>query len=206
MRHRELLSTGLIYHDAVEHADRHTHVNLTLTSSVTAAMPCLPANLQKLSEQFLLALHGESIGTLHTSMARFANLRVLCIADFLTETIVIFLSGMVFPNLHTLGFCLDSQANTGYFSLDGASGNLKPTFESKSLMTVFPNLEQMKVSCVGGGHMVPSLMRVQVRVIKFACAWIDWTFPKLKGIICNSAHVNVEFVDLSRRIYVTYKI
>lgn len=109
MRHRELLSTGLIYHDAVEHADRHTHVNLTLTSSVTAAMPCLPANLQKLSLQFLLALHGESIGTLHTSMARFANLRVLCIADFLTETIVIFLSGMVFPNLHTLGFCLDSQ-------------------------------------------------------------------------------------------------
>ncbi len=186
-----------------------TPVNLTLTSSVTAAMPCLPANLQKLSVQYLLAVHlgnGERFCTLRTSMARLENLRILCIADFLTGTTVFFLSGMVFPNLPTLGFCLDSQANAGYFTLDSASGILRPTFEVKTLRTVFPNLEQMKVSCVGGGHMVSPLMRVQARVVKFDCAWIDWTFPKLSGIICNSAHVSVEFVNLSRRIYVTYKI
>ena len=190
-----------------------TPVNLTLTSSVIAAMPCLSANLQKLSLQYLLAVHlcnVESFCTLRTSMARLENLRVLCIADYLTGTTVFFLSGMVSPNLHTLGFCLDSQANGGYFTLDsagkGASSILGPTFEVKTLRTVFPNLEQMKVSCVGGSYLISPQTRLQVRIVKYDCAWISSTFPKLRGIICNSEHVSVEFVNLSRHIYLTYKI
>ena len=84
-----------------------TPISLTLSSAAIAAMPFLPEKLQKLSLQYLLHVHFSDIvrsHALHTGLARLANLRVLCIADFLTENLVYFLSGIVLPELHTLGF------------------------------------------------------------------------------------------------------
>ena len=177
-----------------------TPVDMTLSSSAIAAVPFLPENLLKLSLEFLLAAHygeKECLHTLHTGMARLVILRVLCVADFLTELLVSFMSGMVFPNLHTLGFCLDSQANTGYYSVGRAhdSSILQATIEASKLMTVFPNLQHMKVSCVG----------LDARTVRFDCAWFRWTFLKLRSITCYSAHVNVEFLNLKKGVCLVYK-
>ena len=177
-----------------------TPVDVTLSSSATAAVPFLPENLLKLSLESLLAAHYgeiECLHTLHTGMAKLANLRVLCVADFLTETLVSFMSGMVFPYMHTLGFCLDSQANTGYYSMGRAHGSsiLQATIEASKLMTVFPNLQHMKVSCVG----------LDARTVRFDCACFTWTFLKLRSITCYSAHVSVEFLNLNKGVCVVYK-
>ena len=178
-----------------------TPVNLTLSSSAIAAMPFLPGNLQKLSLQYLLSAHTSDIvrsHALHTGLARLASLRILCIADFLSESLMYFLSGTVFPELHTLGFCLDSQANTAYYSLDRASGCsiLRPTPSVDRLVTVFPNLQRLKVSCAG----------LDARIVRFDCAWIKWTFLQLRSISCYSTNVRVQFMNLAEYVCVTYKV
>ena len=178
-----------------------TPVSLTLSSFALAAMLFLPGNLQKLSVQYLLHVHFSDIvrsHALHTGLARLASLRVLCIADFLSENLVYFLSGTVFPELHTLGFYLDSQPNTAYYSLDRASGRsiLRPASSVDRLVTVFPNLQRLKVSCVG----------LDARFVRFDCAWIKWTFVQLRSISCYSTYVRVQFMNLAEHIYVTYKV
>jgi len=178
-----------------------TPISLTLSSTAIAAMPFLPENLQKLSLQYLLHVHFSDVvrsHALHTGLARLANLRVLCIADFLTENLVYFLSGIVFPELHTLGFCLDSQANTAYYSLDRASGSsiLRPSPSVDKLATVFPNLQRLKVSCEG----------LDARIVRFDCAWIKWTFLQLRSISCYSTHVRLQFMNVADYVCVTYKV
>ena len=174
-----------------------TPVDMTLSSSAMAAVPLLPENLLKLSLECLLAAHYgelECLYTLHTDMARLTNLRILCVADFLTETLVSFMSGMIFPNLHTLRFCLDSQANTGYYSMGRAHGSniLQATIDASALITVFPNLQHMQVSCVG----------LDARTVRFDCTRFRWTFLKLRSITC---YVNVEFLNLKKDVCVVYK-
>ncbi len=174
--------------------------DLTLTSFVVAAMPCLPGNLQKLSLQHSIVGYGdiEDFCTLHIGIARLANLRILCVADFLGDFPVSFLSGMVFPNLHTFGFCLDSQANDNYYIMDNVSGSsiLQPTEEIGALMRVFPNLKCMKVYCVG----------LDAKIMKFDCGSFKWIFRKLRSITCYRTHVNVEFMNLEKRVCVICKV
>ncbi len=101
-----------------------TAVDVTLRSSAIAAVSVLPENLLKVSLDCLLAAHHgdkECLHGLHTGLARLADLRVLCDADFLAKQLVSFMSELALPDLHLpLGCCLDSQANTSCPSVDQA--------------------------------------------------------------------------------------
>ena len=161
----------------LEQLDRR--LDLTLDTFSLEALLQLPTNLESLTLLQHLEQPSSDIKQMsdcHSAFSRLSDLKELVIADFVTPYISYVLKGLVFPHVHTLGFCLASAAPNPIFIMDPDFEHVVFSVVSPTPELSFPNLQHVRVYSAVGKPMTPALLY---------CTWMGKRFLKqLRSVIC----------------------
>ena len=137
----------------------------------------LPTNLEELT----ILQHVEQpssdhmeLSLCHSIFSRLSNLKVLVLADFVTPYISYALKGLIFPHVHTFGFCLASANPNPMHLMDGDSEVFMvfpPTPE-----VVFPNVQHLRVYSTESNP---------TKRVRLHCTWMHkHFFTQLQTLTC----------------------
>ena len=155
----------------------------------------LDANMQQFRVQAPMSRidNMEHSCTCRLGLARLTQLRVLCVSDFLTATLVELLEPLCFPELHTFGFGVDENDYPYFEAADRYM--VTPSHNVVKLGVTFPALQHLDIVCRSTEN---DMLVIQAEGITSA-------FPGLCGVTCYSPLAGLELQGLSSQVQVAAK-
>ena len=182
-------------------AQSESPVELSVHDCNSATLLELPDNVRCLTLAQSLAktdYKGRRFDDCSQAFHRFSMLKVLQLGDFLTSDLVAMFEGVCMPQLDTFGFCLGiyMEVRKNYCKVVNGENVWSASGNVGNLAAAFPALQHFKVLISG------LLKDTHVLDARFMSKAL---FPKLRGVTCCSAQLNIVFRNLSPSCYLVNK-